>query len=655
MTHPVRGGLLPRLMFAAVAALLFVLAPLAARADEVITSYNTAVRLAVNGNVDVIETITVRAEADQIRHGIYRDIPTQLTNDDNSRLRSTLDVIEVKRDGQAEPYTVSNIDPPDGSTVDKSRFKRIRIGSADVLLDPGNYTYTIHYTMTRMARLFADHDELFWNATGNYWAFPIEKATATLIVPDGAQIDGAIGYTGPPGSTEQAVTISNQTATSASFAATRTLQPGEGLTVAVKFQKGILTMPEGIASLGNWLSDHRELVFPAIGALIVLLYNYFAWSSVGRDPRKGTIIPLFHPPEGLSAPMVHYVKSMGFKQSGWTALTSAIFDLGVRGLVMIDKVGKSTRITSLGADGAAALPAEEKGIFDYLRAKGVTTIDKTDGPALNTRRREMVTAITKAAGSTYFKNNVGYTLLGFALSLLILGALVLLDIIDPGVLVVAAVVSAVLGVILGLVSNIGSRGWTQSVFVVIWIAVIGFNVFGSSLSFLSRMNLDTGMIGAASIILIQVFFAFIMRAPTVAGRALMDKIEGFKMYLDTAEKNRLNYVEKGEPPMTVKRFESILPFAIALGVEKPWTQRFEGDLARNAVADAQGGYSPLWYRGNDWSSSSSGFSNVVSSMATGMSAAMIAAQPSSSSGSGFSGGGGGGSGGGGGGGGGGGW
>ena len=103
------------------------------------------------------------------------------------------------------------------------------------------------------------------------------------------------------------------------------------------------------------------------------------------------------------------------------------------------------------------------------------------------------------------------------------------------------------------------------------------------------------------------FFAFIMRAPTVAGRALMDKIEGFKMYLDTAEKNRLNYVDKGEPPMTVKRFESILPFAIALGVEKPWTQRFEGDLARNAVADAQGGYSPGWYRGNDWSSSSSGF------------------------------------------------
>ena len=93
------------------------------------------------------------------------------------------------------------------------------------------------------------------------------------------------------------------------------------------------------------------------------------------------------------------------------------------------------------------------------------------------------------------------------------------------------------------------------------------------------------------------------------------------------------------------------------GVEKPWSQHFEGELSRNAVADARGGtYTPGFYSGRDWSTSSGNFSNAISSVASGMSAAMVAAQPSSSSGSGFSGGGGGGgSGGGGGGGGGGGW
>ena len=168
------------------------------------------------------------------------------------------------------------------------------------------------------------------------------------------------------------------------------------------------------------------------------------------------------------------------------------------------------------------------------------------------------------------------------------------------------------------------------------------------------MRIDTPLIGAISIVIINVVFAILMRAPTVQGRKLMDQIDGFKMYLDTAEKNRLNI--NGEPPMTVERFEGILPYAIALGVEKPWSEHFEGELSRNAVAGASSGYSPGWYTGRNWNNSG-GFSNSVASVASGMSAAMIAAQPSSSSGSGFSsgGGGGGGSGGGGGGGGGGGW
>jgi uncharacterized membrane protein len=135
----------------------------------------------------------------------------------------------------------------------------------------------------------------------------------------------------------------------------------------------------------------------------------------------------------------------------------------------------------------------------------------------------------------------------------------------------------------------------------------------------------------------------------------MDQIDGLKMYLETAEANRLNL--EGEPPMTVERFERLLPFAIALGVEKPWSDHFEAELKRNAVADAPGGtYHPAWYHGSDWSSSRGGFANAVNAATSGMAAAMIAAQPVSSTSSGFSGAGGGGSsGGGGGGGGGGGW
>ena len=126
------------------------------------------------------------------------------------------------------------------------------------------------------------------------------------------------------------------------------------------------------------------------------------------------------------------------------------------------------------------------------------------------------------------------------------------------------------------------------------------------------------------------------------------------MYLNTAEKHRLNLA--GEPPLTVSRFEAILPFAIALGVERPWTDKFNAALAAGQVAGTTAGlYSPLWYSGGNFDSRT--LSSSMTAIATGMSAAMASAVPQSSSSSGFSGGGGGGgsSGGGGGGGGGGGW
>lgn len=629
---------------AALALVVTLAAP--ALAAEEIRSFDSTTTLATDGTVDVVETLSVNAEGDQIRHGIYRDIPTELVNPDKSRLRSDLNVLSVTLDGSPADYTLEGIG---------GGFKRIKIGSADTFIDTGVHAFVIHYTMTRMGRFFDDHDELYWNATGNYWNFPILKATATLVLPKGAEISGSVGYTGPAGSMEQAVTIVSRPPNGATFTATRTLQPGEGMSVAVKFQKGILVQPTGSAAAGNWLSDHRTLVFPILAVLLVLGYNLWAWNAVGRDPQKGTIIPLFHPPADLTPALVHYIKQMGFKQNGWTAFTASIFDLGVKGLVTIDKSGGTTNIRATDEAPAGNLPVGEASVYSFIKTKRSVSIDKTDGPELNRKRGELVTALTKDSGQTYFKNNFAYTFGGWALSIVLLGGLVLFDIIDPVYLVVGIIVAIVVGVFIGLFTGkSGGGSIVGKLFGGIWVAIIAANVFGSSLSFASGIRIDNGLIATISIVVIQIVFAILMRAPTVVGRKLMDQIEGFKMYLETAEKNRLNYVDKGEPQMTVKRFEGILPFAIALGVEKLWSQRFEADLARNAVADAQGGsYSPLWYSGGNWSSS--GISNTVSSMATGMSAAMIAAQPSTSSGSGFSGGGGGGSGGGGGGGGGGGW
>jgi uncharacterized membrane protein len=221
-------------------------------------------------------------------------------------------------------------------------------------------------------------------------------------------------------------------------------------------------------------------------------------------------------------------------------------------------------------------------------------------------------------------------------------------------------VGVVAGVLLGLFGTVANALWKgggfRRFFLLLWIGIVGFNFVGGGLEMFTQLTVNTAAIAAASIVLLTVVFAVLMRAPTIQGRKVMDQIDGFKLYLETAEKERLNIV--GEPPMTISRFERILPYAIALGVEKPWSEHFEGELARNAVSDVDRGmiYQPRWYSGST-SFSPGKISNSISAAAAGMTAAMVAAQPVQASSSGFSSGGGGGgsSGGGGGGGGGGGW
>lgn len=202
-------------------------------AGEEIRSYDSAVTLETNGAVDVVETISVNAEGRQIQHGIYRDIPTEFVDFGKVQVTSDPAVVGVTMDGRPEPYVV--LDRPAG-------FKRIRIGAADVLVASGVHTYAVHYTMTRIGRAYTDHDELLWSVTGEDWAFPILKASASVSLPGGATISGAIGYIGRP-TAQQDVTLQGSTPAQMSFTTTRRLEPGEGLTVGVMFQPGILALP----------------------------------------------------------------------------------------------------------------------------------------------------------------------------------------------------------------------------------------------------------------------------------------------------------------------------------------------------------------------------------------------------------------------------
>ncbi|WEJ57689.1 DUF2207 domain-containing protein [Devosia sp. FJ2-5-3] len=611
-------------------------------AREEILAFASDVTLRTDGSVRVVETVDVRAEGIDIRRGIYRDIPTVLLGPSGNKIRVDLAVEGVTRAGAPEDYRVERM----------GNFQRIWIGSSERLLTRGQHRYTITYVMDRMARPFADHDELYWNATGNYWDFAVLKSVARVTLPAGAVISDAVAYTGDVGSSEQAVRVTREGDNIAIFRTERVLGPGEGMTFSVSFQKGIVQFPEGLDALVQSASDLREVWLPVLFVLILLAYNFTAWSRVGRDPPKGTIIPLFYPPKDFSPALTHYVHNWGFKNSGWTALTSAIFSLGVRGLVTIKNVDDTLSITTTGKGPAEKLPVGEEILFRYFDAAGTVTLDKAHGVELSSQREKFTSALTRENRSVWFNHNWGFALISFVMAALMMVGMVALDILEP-VWLFGAFVGGVFVTVIGSIffSVLRQGGW-QRFIIIIFLGFFGFNFVGGIAESFTGITINTAAIAAASLVAISAIFAVLMRAPTVQGRKIMDEIEGFKLYLETAEKNRLN-IDK-EPPMTIERFERILPYAIALGVEKPWSEHFEAELARNAVSDAQGVYDPHWYGGSRNFSSGS-LSNAISTASSGMAAAMIAAQPVQASSSGSSGGGGGFSGGGGGGGGGGGW
>lgn len=606
--------------------LLTFLLILPATAREEIRVFNADMTVNTDASVTVTETLEVNAEGAEIRRGIYRDIPVILLGSNGAEVRPNLDVTTVTRDGEDETFRVERM----------GDFQRIWIGNPDIFLDSGVHTYAITYTMTRAARAFEDHDELYWNVTGNYWIFPILSARATVRLPDGAVISQLAGYTGPVGSTEQAVTTKRNSDATASFRATRELGAGEGMTIAVAFNKGVVVFPTGAGALAQTLADLSGVIFPLIATVLAIAFNAFAWNRVGRDPPKGTIIPLFHPPKAVSPPLVHYIHRWGFQNSGWPALTSAIFDLGVKGLVTIDNSDGSLAITRTGKQPDEALPGGEQVLLDYLDQRTTTVIDKSNGAEWATKRAEFTSAIEKENGGRWFKNNIGYSILGFLLAAVLLFTMVAMEWLDILWLIGAIAAGVVVGAIIGIISRGFSGFKFRNFFGFVWIALFGLNMLGGLAVGAADISINTAAIAAFSIVITTVIFALLMRAPTPDGRKVMDQIEGLKLYLETAEKERMNI--NGEPPLTIERFERLLPYAIALDVEKPWSDHFEAELARNAVEGADQGYSPHWYRGPRGSAgrSASGISNAVSAAAASMTAAMVAAQPVQASSSGFS-------------------
>lgn len=625
--------------------LVVLLSPLA-HADERILDYHSDITVLADGGMNVTETIRVRAEGRQIKHGIYRDFPTEYHDAHGDDYRVGFNIIAVQCDGYAQNYHTKDLD----------NGIRIYIGNPNRYLPPGVHTYTLSYHTDRQLGFFADHDELYWNVTGNGWVFPIDAASATVHLP--AALNGsrlaAEAYTGPFGSKGQDYTAKTGDAV-AYFATTRALGAHEGLTIVTSWPKGYVHEPTEQEKLHFLLDDNRGLVVALGGLLLLAVYYLLIWYGVGRDPAAGIIIPEYEPPKDFAPAPTRYIRRMGYDHK---TFATALVGLAVKKYLTIHNAHDSYTIrrsdrkpdTDLGPGESVLLEklfSERKSVV--LRQSNYSLI----GAAIAAHKKALKSHYTKL----YFRTNGLWLIPGLLLTVaIVIGSIIAIPnparVADGGALMLIFLIWTVVVVVLA------GKAWNA------WRAVsIGGGYFAAVFSTLFALpfaafdyvyfrtllhSVSPWMLAALlSVILLNWLFHYLLKAPTRAGRRLLDKLEGFRLYLDVAEKDELQL--KHPPEKTPELFEAYLPYALALGVEQHWAEKF---AAMFALLKSQGqAYSPYWYDGHRFNPAY--MSNFISDIGDNLSGAISSSStaPGSSSGAG----GGGSSGGGGGGGGGGGW
>jgi uncharacterized membrane protein YgcG len=633
---------------------LLVFVAYAADAAEVINAFDQAITLNRDGSMLVTETIAVNAEGNNIRHGIFRDFPLTFRDANGRTAYVEFKVQSVEQDGAPAQWKQEGI----------TGGARVYIGSADSYVSPGPHTYRLTYRTDRQMRYFDDHDELYWNVTGNGWLFPILRASASVTLPDGVTPEQTAFFTGPAGARGQDARVSQQ-AGKIVFVTTRPLGQGEGLTIAVKLAKGAITAPTASQRQLWWFEDNLDIIIAGGGLVLIFAYYLRSWFAVGRDPARGVMVPRWDPPNGISPALVNYIDNRGFSGAGWTALSATALGLAVKGYVVLEDLkssivirpGQKTASTSAGMDGGEKVLLGEMGPFSPL------VIDAANGVKVQKLGERFRNAIEREHRGEFYKANTRYVIGGVVLSILVLGAIIVFGrlhedavplIVVPAFLsVFGTVIATALGRAFRRRSSLASR--IMSVVVFAFMGFVAVSIFASVIAAIVSSTDMTDelplLVAIVGIFAVNLVFFFLMGAPTPIGRKMMDGIDGLRQYLTLAEKDRMNM--QGAPSMSPQHFETLLPYAVALGVEKPWSRTFETWLAAAAGGAAAAAYAPGWYMG---SYGYGGFSDRIGGFSSSMASTIASTIPApvSSSSSGFSGGGGS-SGGGGGGGGGGGW
>ncbi|MCB1215270.1 MAG: DUF2207 domain-containing protein, partial [Deltaproteobacteria bacterium] len=541
-------------------------------AEERIIEFHSYIEVQPDSSLLVREEIKVKAEGNKIKRGIFRDFPVMYQDETKGSYSVDFEVREVLRDGQQEDYHLERQDA----------YERIYIGSRDVFLSPGVYTYSLSYYTKGHLNFFKDHDELYWNVTGDKWDFKIEEARASVRLPKRLDKEAIQyqAYTGSYGSRVANYEAWVDQEGEIQFKTTKPLSYQEGLTIVVGWPKGLVKESEK-----KYLdrSSKEEMVYGLLVLVILLLYYYLIWLKVGKDPKGGAVIPLFHPPQDYSPAALRFIKRMGFDDKAFAA---SLINLAVQGNISIKKEVDDFEIEKTSSKSQPVF-SDESALLDALPDS--LKLENKNYQTVGRVKEALVKALNARYGKNYFIKNTKFLIPGILLSLLGLfyvlmphwGFYYFLEKIDA--LVIFAWMSGAAMALLVLWPKLRDQ-WKQvwqvrglGFFVVIkaiGMGLLGLILVAALLGGFVGLFVFVSLAMALLITLmlvINIGFYEWLKAPTIKGRALLDQAAGFKLFLSVTEKERLAFVHP--PELTPELFEKYLPYALALDVELFWAEQ----------------------------------------------------------------------------------
>ncbi|MGA9883059.1 MAG: DUF2207 domain-containing protein [Candidatus Acidiferrales bacterium] len=505
--------------------LLFAFALPAAARQLVIQHFDERVTVDPDASIEVAETIDVQFIGGPW-HGIYRTIPVEYTSPSDLNYTLFLKPLSVTDDnGQPLRYETSR----------QGRYLRFKIYVPNA--DDSTKTVVLRYRVLDAVRFFSDHDELYWNVTGDQWDAPIEAASAHIELPAGTTGLRATAYTGVYGSREQQAQVA-VTGNAADIRTTEPLGYRAGLTAVVGWDKGFVHAPSGWQKTWLFLRSNWPFAIP----IIVFFVMLWLWWTRGRDPERDSITVQYDPPDKLSP---GECGTLVDDEAGMRDITATLVDLAVNGYMTIEQKQN---------DGMMGLVHHRDYIFHLKKPPAEWT-------GARPHEQEMLAAIF-GAGSADVPladlQNRFYTHLP-AIKDQIFDSLVEKNYYLHRPDVVRQSYIGV-GALIGFLLAIGS-GFLQSA---TGVASLTWIIAG----------VVTGVIICA--------VGWFMPARTLKGARTYAQVLGFEQFLGRVEKDRIERLEK-----TPELFEKYLPYAMALRVEKGWVQQFKGIAMQP----------PAWFQG----------------------------------------------------------